>query len=190
VLHVLVQGAKGIRLFADARDRQSLTHLIKGAGVRHFAIGKSSYHLILDPGVHSLRRILHDINRRYSRAYKKRHGMSRAVFAGRTSTFALPNDFWMSRTRRTMGSLETPMEVCKARISWLLAWATEHESKLGGESPKTIAVVWARHTGVPPRAIAEALGYASGHSVIVVLDSIRKRARRTKELRKLLANAP
>jgi hypothetical protein len=89
-----------------------------------------------------------------------------------------------------MPKLETPMEVWKERIAWLLDWATRHTSQLADESPKTVAVAWAWRSGVPPRAIAEALGYASGHSVSVVLDSIRKRSKRDPELRKALAKSP
>jgi len=192
-IHVLVQGAPGLPLFVDERDRRTLRDLLgsaRGVALRAFAPVRQAYHLVLRADPSTLSRLLHDANRRYSRAYQARHGIRRTVFPGRTTIFPLPSPFWERRTLRALGKLETPMEVWKARMIWLLEWAKKHPADLGGESPKTIAVAWARAAGVPPRAIAESLGYAGGHSVSVVLDAIRKRARRQPDLRRVLGRGP
>jgi len=186
-VHVLVQAAKGVTLFADARDRRTMKALLHSHGVETFALGDRAYHLILRPREEGLSRILHDVNRRYSRACKSRRRVAGHVFGGRTTLFPLPGPFWRTRTEAAMAGLETPMDVWKARVAWLMEWATAHPSQ---EAPKTLAVAWAHRRGVPPRAIAEAMGYASGHSVSVLLDSVRKRAAREPGLRKLLENAP
>ncbi len=164
--------------------------LLHSHRVETFALGNRSYQMVLRAAEVALSRLLHDLNRRYSRAYKSRHRVTGHVFGGRTSVFPLRSDFWRSRTVAAMADLETPMDVWKARISWLLKQATADQSRLGGESPKTLAVAWAHRLGIPPRAIAEAMDYASGHSVSVLLDSIRKRAARRSGLRKLLEETP
>lgn len=192
-IHVLVQGSPGLPLFVDDRDRRTMRDLLgsaRGVGLLAFVPAKHAYHLVLRADGSALSRLLHDANRRYSRAYKERHGVSRPVFPGRTTIFTLPSPFWEDRTIRALAGLETPMEVWKVRMAWLLDWAEKRPADLGGESPRTIAVAWARESGIPPRAISEALGYASGHSVSVLLDSIRKRAKRDPGLRKAIGRGP
>ncbi len=192
-IHVLVQGSRDFPLFTDDRDRRTLRDLLgsaRGVGLIAFVPAKHAYHLVLRADGIALSRLLHDVNRRYSRAYKRRHGVSRPVFTGPTTIFALPGPFWEERTIRALAGLETPMEVWKARMTWLLERAERQKDRLRGESPRTIAVAWARQAGIPPRAISEAMGYASGHSVSVLLDSIRKRAKRDLGLRKAIGKGP
>ena len=90
-------------------------------------------------------------------------------------------------SRRRKQSREiTASDVWVEQVLWILAWANERTAELEGEDPKTVAVAWARQAGIPPRAISKALGYASGHSVSVLLDSFRKRSERNPRLQKLM----
>jgi REP element-mobilizing transposase RayT len=81
----------------------------------------------------------------------------------------------------------TAMDLWCDQALWLLRRAEERAAELMGESPKTVAAAWARRAGVPPRAIARALGYADGHSVSAMLDQVRRRAESRKGLTRLLA---
>ncbi|HLF94887.1 MAG TPA: transposase [Planctomycetota bacterium] len=83
----------------------------------------------------------------------------------------------------------TAMDVWMEQVAWILQWAEEHSSELEGEDPNTVAVAWARQAGIPPRAIAKALGYASGHSVSVLLDSLRKRSEKEPHLQKIMRDS-
>ncbi len=77
-------------------------------------------------------------------------------------------------------------DIWMEHVAWLVAHALERKDALEGESPQTVAVAWARQAGVPPRIIARALGYSNGHSVSVLLDSLRKRAEDQPHLRKVM----
>ena len=89
------------------------------------------------------------------------------------------------RRKKTSRAI-TAMDLWTEQAGWLLQWATERQAELEGEAPRTLAVSWARDAGIPPRAIAKAFGYAGGHSVSVLLDSLRKRAEKSPRLRELM----
>ena len=91
------------------------------------------------------------------------------------------------RSRRKSGRELTAMDVWGDQAGWLLQFATDRKDRLEGEDPRTIAAGWARRAGIPPRAIARALGYANGHSVSVVLDSLHDRAKEQPDLRRVLS---
>lgn len=90
-------------------------------------------------------------------------------------------------TRKRSTAQLTAMDVWQDQVAWLLHYARQRSDLLDGEAPQTIAAAWARRAGVPPRAIAKSLGYASGHSVSVLLDTVRKRSESDPHLRKVLA---
>jgi REP element-mobilizing transposase RayT len=90
-------------------------------------------------------------------------------------------------SRKKPGRSVTATDLWLDHVAWLLAYAKEHGALLEGESPKTVAAYWAWRAGVPPRAIARALGYANGHSASVQLHSVRRRAEEQPRLHALLA---
>jgi len=78
-------------------------------------------------------------------------------------------------SRRSKRVEATAHDVWREQVSWLIQFARERKDDLLGTSPQVSAAYWARRAGVPPRVIAEALGYPNGHTVSVLLSSVRQR---------------
>ena len=63
-----------------------------------------------------------------------------------------------ARPQRKAAGVPAAVSVQADQFEWLLEYARTQSALLEGEDPLTVAIYWAKQSGVPPRAMALALG--------------------------------
>jgi len=65
------------------------------------------------------------------------------------------------RPQRKASGVPAAVVVQADQFQWLLEHAQSQEGQFGGETAESVAIYWAKECGIPPRAMAHALGESS-----------------------------
>lgn len=90
------------------------------------------------------------------------------------------------RPKRPHQGVPTALAVAQQQFQWLREYARQRKADLEGERPTVVAMHWARQCGVPPRAMAAAMGDASIGQVRQTLWRFTEKLRGSPELSRRL----
>lgn len=98
---------------------------------------------------------------------------------------------WLVEERIKLIPPKTPdplsaVQVNAEQFQWLLEEALSHQSALGGEDPRLVAMYWGHRSGIPPRAMAKVLGDLSAAQVKHRVTRLQDRVAKDPDLAKRL----
>ncbi len=106
IYHVMSRGVKQSRIFRYDEDRLDFLRLVRLTQNDHpfilhdYSLMDNHYHLLLQPTIGSLSKIMQSINSVYSNRFNQRHGTTGHVLQGRFQSIPVETDAYLTTVSR------------------------------------------------------------------------------------------